>query len=476
MSRKSFMDNNFLLDTESAQFLYHKYAEALPIIDYHSHLAPKEIWENQPYENITQVWLSADHYKWRAMRSNGIPEEKITGNASDREKFQAWAETIPYCLGNPLYHWTHLELQRYFHIHQTLNVDSAEEIWQKCNEQLANKGFCPRDFITKSKVELIGTTDDPCDNLSYHQNIHNSAEIMCRVLPTFRPDKAVNIEHQSFCGWLKQLAVIVGYKIDSLTKLKEALVSRIVYFAENECCLSDHGMDNIYYEEASDTEVQHILEKRLQNKELSPLEIAQYKTALWCFLGQEYAMRDWVMQLHIGAQRNNNRRMLTLLGPDSGFDSMGDRPIAYPLSRFLDFLEQRESLPKTILYNLNSKDNNVLATMIGNFQGGKQPGKMQFGSAWWFQDQRDGMEAQMRNLANFGLLSRFIGMLTDSRSFLSYPRHEYFRRILCNLIGHWVENGEYPFHSPQEQECLGKIIQDICYHNCKNYLFRNSLL
>ena len=472
---KPFLDKDFLLESSMAKNLYHKYAENMPILDYHCHLSPQEIWENQPYHDISQIWLERDHYKWRAMRSNGVAEELITGSASPRDKFQAWAETVAYCIGNPLYHWTHLELQRYFGIFETLDGDSAQAIWEQCNAQLATEGFRPRDFMNKSKVELVCTTDDPCDSLEYHEKLRQvegskDARFTCQVLPTFRPDQGVNIEREGFCNWLQQLAAVVGYEVNSVAKLKEALASRIAYFAEHGCRLSDHGMDTIYYEEASDIDVQRILEKRLAGQVLNPIEIAQYKTAIWCFVGSEYQRRDWVMQLHIGAQRNNNRRMLEKLGPDSGFDSIGDAPVARPLAAFLNHLDEQELLPKTVLYNLNAGDNDVLATMLGNFQAG-QPGRMQFGPAWWFHDQRNGITLQMCSLANFGLLPRFIGMLTDSRSFLSYPRHEYFRRILCNLIGRWVENGEYP----ADEQKLGKIVEDICYNNAKNYLALGTL-
>ncbi|MEM9423279.1 MAG: glucuronate isomerase [Spirochaetota bacterium] len=462
---KNFMDQDFLLETDSAKVLYHEYAKSMPILDYHCHLSPQEIWENQPYENISEVWLGADHYKWRAMRSNGIPEDKITGKADSREKFQAWAETVEQCLGNPLYHWTHLELQRYFDIYETLDSNSAGAIWQKCNALLTQEGFRPRDFMAKSNVELVCTTDDPCDDLAFHQKLKAEPTWECRVLPTFRPDQAVNIEREGFCAWLKKLGIVVGYEVNTLDALKKALASRIAHFAEHGCRISDHGMDEIYYEAASDAVIQRILEQRLADQVLSSLEIAQYKTAIWCFLGLEYAKRSWVMQLHIGAQRNNNRRMLASIGADAGFDSIGDASVAKPLAAFLNHLDERELLPKTVLYTINSRDNEVLATMIGNFQR-DTPGKMQFGSAWWFHDQRDGMELQMRSLANLGLLTRFVGMLTDSRSFLSYPRHEYFRRILCNLIGRWVENGEYP----ADKARLGQIVENICYYNAKRYL------
>ena len=441
----------------------------MPILDYHCHLSPKEIWENQPYGSITQAWLGADHYKWRLMRSNGIPEEKITGNTSEREKFFAWAETLPYCIGNPLYHWTHLELQRYFGIDEPLCANSAARIWEQCNQKLATKGFLPRELVKRSRVELICTTDDPADSLEYHQKIQADPTIGFEVLPCFRPDAALYIEREGFLPWLQRLEAQTNQNIETWPALQHSLSKRMDFFARHGCKLSDHGMDEVCFAEASDAQVQAIFQKRLENRlggqRLNDQEIAQYKSALWIFLGQEYSRRGWAMQLHIGALRNNNQRMRHQLGPDTGFDSIDDLPIARPLSRFLDALERQKLLPKTILYNVHAAGNDVLAAMIGNFQDGSLPGKLQFGSAWWFADHRDGIEAQLRSLANLGLLSRFVGMLTDSRSFLSYPRHEYFRRILCNLLGGWVENGEYPC----DEAVLGQIVQDICYHNAKRY-------
>ena len=437
----------------------------MPILDYHCHLSPKEIWENRPYSSITQAWLGADHYKWRIMRSNGIPEEKITGNASEREKFFAWAETLPYCIGNPLYHWTHLELQRYFGIEEPLCDESAARIWEQCNQKLSTKDFLPRALIVRSHVELICTTDDPADSLEYHQKIQADPTIGFQVLPCFRPDAAIHLEHESFLSWLQKLEGQTKKNIQTWSSLQNSLVERMDFFAQHGCKLSDHGMDQVCFAEADDAQINTIFQKRLNGKDLDATEIAQYKSALWIFLGQEYSKRGWAMQLHIGALRNNNRRMLAQLGPDAGFDSIDDLPIAQPLSRFLNLLENQRLLPKTILYNVYAASNDVLAAMIGNFQDGSIPAKLQFGSAWWFADHRDGMEAQLRSLANLGVLSRFVGMLTDSRSFLSYPRHEYFRRILCNLLGNWAENGEYPC----DENVLGQIVQDICYHNAKHY-------
>ncbi len=475
MNPNPFLGPDFLLENQSSRTLYHDYAEGMPIIDYHCHLSPKEIWENRPYENIAQLWLGADHYKWRAMRFNGIPEEQITGKASPRDKFCAWASTVSNCIGNPLYHWTHLELQRFFGITESLDEDSAQSIWEQCNKMLATPGFRPRDFMTKSRVEMVGTTDDPCDDLEYHRRIAEDPELRCKVLPSFRPDRAVNIEHDDFIPWLEKLSKASNLSIDSMATLKRSLAGRMEYFAQHGCRISDCGIEELHYQEAGDEQLESIFAKRLQGKCLSLTELASYKTALWRFLGEEYGRRNWVMQLHIGAMRSNNRRMLARLGPDTGFDSIADHPIARPLVRLLDSLEQQGFLPRTVLYNLNPRDNHVLASICGSFQGelpGKSgtpcAGKIQFGSAWWFSDQRDGMTEQMRVLANLGLLPHFIGMLTDSRSFLSYPRHEYFRRILCNLLGTWIENGEYPSKEPDRQR-LGTIVQNISYHNARNY-------
>lgn len=462
---KAFMDENFLLSNDTAVKLYHEYAKNMPIYDYHCHLSPKEIWENKKYKNITQAWLYGDHYKWRAMRSNGIDEEYITGGASDYDKFKAWAKTIPYTIGNPLYHWTHLELRRFFGVYELLNEENADIIWEKVNDKLSHDEFSPRGLIKQSNVKLVCTTDDPLDNLEYHQKIKEIEDFDTTVLPAFRPDKGVEIRKDSFKDWVEKLAQVWGNPINNYDDFLAALEARIDFFHNQGCRLSDHGLDYVPYREASLAEVNQIFKKALNGESITIEEEEKYKTYTLNFLGRQYSEREWAMQLHIQAMRNNNTKMFKKLGPDTGYDSMNDYNIAYPLSRFMDSLEQEGSLPRIILYSLNPKDNYVLASMLGNFQGDGIPGKIQFGSAWWFNDQKDGMEEQMKVLANVGLLSRFIGMLTDSRSFLSYTRHEYFRRILCNIVGEWAENGE----APNDIEFLGSIVQGICFNNAKEY-------
>lgn len=461
---KKFMDDNFLLLNGTAEKLYHGYAKIVPIYDYHCHLDPKEVWENKKYKNITEVWLYGDHYKWRAMRSNGIDEEYITGNKSDYEKFMAWARTIPNCIGNPLYHWTHLELRRYFGIDEILNEDTADSIWNRCNQMLKKDSFSTRALIKKSNVKMIGTTDDPIDSLKYHKMIKEEGKINTKVLPTFRPDKGIEIRKEGFKEWIEKLSKSANKNIETYTDLLEALAQRINYFHENGCRISDNGMDYVPYKEATREEVRLIFEKALNNKTISNEEEEKYKTYTLIYLGEIYASLNWTMQLHIGTMRNNNTRMFEKIGADGGFDSINDYSIARPLSRLLDSLDKKDKLPKTILYTLNPSHNYVIGSMIGNFQGGV-PSKLQFGCGWWFNDQKDGIIRQITDLANLGLLSRFVGMLTDSRSFLSYTRHEYFRRILCNLVGEWAENGEVP----NEIEFLGGLIENICYYNAKNY-------
>lgn len=462
---KKFMDENFLLDNDTAVNLYHKYAKDMPIIDYHCHLNPKEIFENKKFKNITEVWLYGDHYKWRAMRSNGIDEKCITGDGTDYEKFIAWAKTLPMAIGNPLYHWTHLELQRFFGIYEVLNEKTAPEIWEKTNELLNGEGFGARDLIKKSNVEIICTTDDPVDSLEYHLKLKECKDFDVKVLPAFRPDKGININKQTFIPWIEKLGQVYGKAINSYDEFIEALKSRIDFFHSVGCRVSDHALDSVVYAEGSKEEIGKIFLKALKGETLTVEEVSKYKTAVLKFLGENYAKLGWTMQYHIAAMRDNNTKMFNKLGPDTGFDSINDEGIAYPLSRILDSLETEGLLPKTILYTLNPKDNFVLGTMLGNFQGTTAQGKIQFGSAWWFNDHKDGMIEQMKSLANLGLLSRFVGMLTDSRSFLSYTRHEYFRRILCNLIGEWVENGEYP----NDIEFLGGIVKNISYNNAKEY-------
>lgn len=460
------MDENFLLASDTAIELYHNYAKDMPIIDYHCHIDPKEIYENKKFKNITEAWLYGDHYKWRAMRINGIDEQCITGNASDYDKFMAWAQTISMSIGNPLYHWTHLELQRFFGIHEALDEDTAPAIWEKINELLNGEGFRARDLITKSNVEAICTTDDPIDTLEYHIKLKEDSSFNVKVLPTFRPDCGVEIKGSNFLSWVKKLEQVSEIDITSYEELLQALESRVRFFHSVGCRLSDHGLDvKVVYAETSKEEAAAIFTKALEGKGISEEEEKKYKTYTIRFLGKLYHELGWTMQLHIGALRSNNKRMLEKIGPNTGFDSINDACIAEPLSRLLDALESENSLPKTILYTLNPKDNYVLGTMIGNFQGDGIPGKMQFGAAWWFNDNKDGMIEQMKALANLGLLSRFVGMLTDSRSFLSYTRHEYFRRIACNLIGEWVENGEVPAN----MKLLKNIVQGICYKNANEY-------
>ena len=459
---KPFLDDNFLLNNEVAIKLYNDYAKNMPIIDYHCHLSPQQIYENTLFENATDIWLGGDHYKWRAMRSNGVDERYITGDAPAYEKFEKWAETVPATLGNPLYHWTHLELRRYFNEESLLSPKTAPSIWVKMNEVLQTKSV--RQLIIESNVEVICTTDDPIDSLEYHIALKDDESFNVKVLPSFRPDKALELNRPTFIGWIEQLSAVSGGVIQNIGSLKEALVKRIAFFDEVGCKVSDHALDSIYYEVATEEEVDAIFRKALAGEQVTLVEEAQYKTNLLQFLGKQYAERDWAMQYHISASRNNNSRQFANLGPDTGYDSIGDGLIAAPLTKLLDSLAVDEALPKTIIYSLNPKDYYVIASIIGSFQE-RVPGKIQFGTAWWFNDQKEGMLDQMKALASIGLISRFIGMLTDSRSFLSYTRHEYFRRLLCDLIGTWVVEGE----APEDYELLGKMVEDICYYNAKNY-------
>lgn len=462
---KAFMDESFLLTNETAKELYNNYAKNMPIFDYHCHLNPKEIAENKSYRNITEVWLGGDHYKWRAMRSNGIDEKYITGDAPDKEKFLKWAETIEQCIGNPLYHWTHLELKRFFGIDKILSRKTAEEIWEECNRLLATNDFTARELIKRSNVKALCTTDDPVDNLQYHIALAKDPAFDVKVLPTWRPDKGIKIEKPDFKEWIAKLETVSGVKVDSFEALKNAFTKRLDYFHDVGCRLSDHGMDKILYADSDEAEADEILKKALNGEKLTDTEVAKYQTQVILFLGRNYAKRGWVMQIHANVYRNNSTRMFNKLGPDTGFDAIGDNKIGYGLVNILDNLDYTNELPKTILYSLNPTDNELLGTIMGSFQGGGIPGKIQLGSGWWFNDQKDGMIKQMVALGNLGLLSRFVGMLTDSRSFLSYTRHEYFRRILCNLIGEWVENGEFP----NDKELLGSIVENISYNNAKEY-------
>lgn len=465
---REFMCDDFLLMTDTAKTLYHNYAKNMPIYDFHCHLNPKEIYENKKYKNITEVWLGGDHYKWRAMRSNGVDEKYITGDADDKEKFMKWAETIDECYGNPLFHWTHLELKRFFGIDLVLSKETAEEVWNLTNEKLATDKFTARELIKMSNVKTLCTTDDPIDSLEYHIALKEDKSFDVVVNPAFRPDKGIRIEKDEFIPWFNRLEEIYGEKIDSIDKYTSALESRIEFFHQVGCRISDHALDPVVFERGTKEEVNAILLKKLAGEELTEKEVKQFKTYVMIFLGKEYSKRKWVMQIHVGCIRNNSTRMFNKLGADTGYDAIDDELFLRALSKLLDTLDTTDELPKTIIYNLNPRDNEAIGTLIGCFQDGKTPGKIQFGSGWWFLDQKDGMTRQMTALANLGLLSRFVGMLTDSRSFLSYTRHEYFRRILCNLLGDWVERGELP----NNIERLGKMVENICYNNVNNYIVK----
>ncbi|GGG08485.1 uronate isomerase [Paenibacillus albidus] len=462
---KRFMDENFLLSNETAVQLFHNHAKDMPIIDYHCHLSPKEIYENKSFNNITEAWLYGDHYKWRVMRANGIEEKYITGDADDYDKFLAWARTVPMIIGNPLYHWTHLELQRFFGVHELLNEGSAPRIWEEVNRQLQGPGFGARDLIIKSKVNTVCTTDDPADDLEYHKQIKALPDFACIVSPGFRPDKALEINRATFKPWIAQLGEAAGKAIQDYSGFLDALESRVRYFHAAGGCVSDHALDAVMFEPATLEEAAAIFAKGLNGETVSEKEEKQYKGFTLVFLGKLYNELGWAMQFHIHALRNNNSVMFGRLGPDTGYDAINDGLIARPLAGLLDALDREDALPKTILYSLNPNDNHVIASLMGSFQGGGVAGKIQFGTAWWFNDNKDGMLEQMRTLANLGALSQFVGMLTDSRSFLSYTRHEYFRRILCDLLGTWVENGE----APDDPELLGNMIENICYNNAKQY-------
>ncbi|MDP4551121.1 glucuronate isomerase [Alkalihalobacillus macyae] len=457
----TFISEDFLLNSSSAKTLYHDYAESLPIIDYHNHLSPKDIFDNRTFANMSEIWLEGDHYKWRAMRACGIDEAYITGGASDKEKFFAWSKVVPQLLGNPLYHWVHMELKRYFDCDLLLNESTAEAIWTLGNEKLESKSV--HSLLEESKVEFLGTTDDPTDSLSFHSDLQHQ-DISCVVAPSFRPDKGLQIDGNHFPSWVEKLAMRSNVSIASYNDFLQALFNRIDVFDELGCVASDHGINEMYFELGTDQEVSTIFEKRLNGMKLSPLEIKQFKTVTLIKLAHQYKMKRWVMQLHIGPLRNNNSKMLNKVGPDSGFDSIGDPPLAEPLSSFLNELEKNDALPKTVLYGLNPRDHYILATMAGNFQG-ETPGKIQFGTAWWFNDHIDGMENQMKILANVGSLSTFIGMLTDSRSFLSFSRHDYFRRILCNLLGSWSDQGLVP----NDTNLLGEYVTKLSYENARKY-------
>lgn len=462
---KQFMDQDFLLSTPTAQKLYHDVAADMPIVDYHCHVSPQEIFEDRRFENITQVWLGGDHYKWRVMRSNGVDEKYITGDASDREKFQKFAEALPLAIGNPMYHWCHLELKTYFGYTGTLNGDTAEEVWNLCNKKLQEPGMSVRGLIAQSNVAFVGTTDDPADSLEWHQKIKDDPTIKTIVAPSFRPDKAVNIDKAGWKEYIEKLGAVCGFAITDSAALERALGARIDHFAAAGCRASDHGLDYVVYRPADRAAVDAVFAKGMRGELPTVEETEIFKTQLLLFCAREYAKRGWVMQIHYNCLRNPNKKMFAKLGPDTGYDVINTVNCGEAIAGLLNALEEKGELPRTILYSLNPADNQLLDTILGAFQGTEVPGKIQHGSAWWFNDNRAGMTEHLTGLANQGLLGNFVGMLTDSRSFLSYVRHEYFRRILCNLLGSWVENGEYP----NDLGLLGGLVEDICYQNAKRY-------
>ena len=464
---KPFMDENFLLQSETAQRLYHEHAAKMPIIDYHCHLVPQMVADDYRFRSITELWLGGDHYKWRAMRSNGVDERFCTGNdTTDWEKFEKWAETVPYTMRNPLYHWTHLELKTAFGIEKILKPSTAREIYDECNEKLAQPGYTARGFMRRYGVECVCTTDDPIDTLEHHKATRDSG-FEVKMLPTWRPDKAMAVEVPAdFRAYVEKLGEVSDMNINTFDDMIDALRRRHKFFEEMGCRLSDHGIEEFYAEDYTDAEIRRIFDKVYGGKELSQEEILKFKSAMLIEFGEMDWETGWTQQFHYGAIRNNNTLMFKKLGPDTGFDSIGEFTTAKAMARYLDRLNSAGKLTKTILYNLNPCANEVIATILGNFQDGSVPGKIQFGSGWWFLDQKDGMEKQMNALSLLGLLSRFVGMLTDSRSFLSYPRHEYFRRTLCNLLGRDIENGEIP---ASELDFVGQMVENICYNNAKNF-------
>ncbi len=463
---RTFMDQDFLLKTETAKTLYHDHAAKMPVIDYHCHINPMEIYQDKQYQTITEVWLGGDHYKWRAMRSCGVPEAYITGEASPEEKFQKWAETMPRLIGNPLYHWSHLELQRYFDIHEPLNGSNAKEIFRACNAKLQQPDMTVRGIIRQSNVKLICTTDDPIDDLQAHSLLAADLTAPAAVLPAFRPDKAMRADKETFPEYVAKLEEVVGYPINTMEDMRRALADRIAYFADHGCCVSDHALDFCFCVQADEATLNDIFARAKAGKPITQNEQLAYHTALLIAVGQEYYKRDWVMQLHFGCLRDNSHKMFRRLGPDTGFDSMNDAANAVGLATLLGTLEDANALGKTILYSLNPADNGIIGTIMGGFQTDSPiPGKIQHGSAWWFNDHKVGMEEQMKSLMSLGAMGTFVGMLTDSRSFLSYTRHEYFRRILCNLFGQLVEDGEYP----ADLAHLGAMVEDISYNNTLHY-------
>ncbi len=463
---KNFMDKDFLLETETAKTLFHDYAEKMPIIDYHCHIQPQEIAENRQFKNITQVWLGGDHYKWRLIRSNGTPESKITGNKStDREKFQEFAKALPKAIGNPLYHWTHLELQRFFDCNLTLSEKTADTIWQLCNEKLQQPNMTVQGIIKKANVKLICTTDDPADDLKWHKKIREDNLCSAKVIPAMRPDAIMRINMPGYSDYVKKLSSITGIEIKNMDDIRHALSLRMDFFSEMGCKITDHALEYVFYRPYTEEAVNAVIIKALNNEEISQMEEETYKTALLEFLASEYTKRNWAMQIHYSALRNNNTKMYNALGADTGFDCIATYNCGEGLVALLDALNKKDILPKMIIYSLNPADNALIGSIIGSFQGEGIHGKIQQGAAWWFNDTKQGMINQLTNIANLSVLGNILGMLTDSRSFLSYPRHEYYRRILCNFIGNLVENGEYP----ADMEYLGKLVQNISYYNAKEY-------
>lgn len=461
---KNFIDDDFLLETEAAKKLYHSFAKDMPIIDYHCHLPVEDIANDRQFKNLTELWIEGDHYKWRAMRALGVEEKYITGESTAKEKFKKWAETVPYTLRNPLYHWTHLELKRYFNIDEILDKSTAEKIYDQCNSLLSTPEYSTRNLLRKMNVKVVCTTDDPADDLSHHRKIAED-DFEIQILPTFRPDNLLSIEADGFIKYLQTISKQSREEIKDFDSLLKAVESRVDHFHRHGGRLSDHGLESTCAEDFTDDHLNHILKKKLNNEEITTSEALIYKSGLLFYLGKFYAARNWTMQLHLGPIRDTNSRMLERIGANAGVDSIGDFQQAKPLGKFLDSLDKENSLPKTILYNVNPAENEVMATMAGNFMGDTQKGKIQHGAAWWFLDQKDGIEKQLNTISNMGLISCFVGMLTDSRSFLSVPRHEYFRRILCNLFGNDIEKNELP----ADYEWIGSIIQDICYHNANEY-------